>query len=184
LVETNKRSFCKVMVLLCILAGSYNTVVAQSLDEVRADYFEAMYDEEKAVKLFNLLNDSQKEDALYTAFKAGSYGIMCLHISNPVKRLKYINKACDYIDEAVAKEPENLEIRIMRFSMQSQIPKILGKHKNLNEDVLFLQKHLLTDDLTFLTIDAKLYIIKDLKNSKKIDVKKLLQIEQRLLSTN
>ena len=40
----------------------------------------------------------------------------------------------EWVEEALNKEPENIEIRLVRLSLQEHLPKIVPYHKNIDED--------------------------------------------------
>jgi|GEM_PF-6433363 len=176
----------KVMVLLVIFLSGYNLVFSQEgrdMADIRDQYFKALYDEDVALELLDHFSANEKDDAVWKAYHGGIHAVMCLHTGNPFKRGKLIKEAQILIEQAVVDSPSNTEIRFMRFAVESQLPKFLGKSKNLVEDASFLGKKLLEDDISHLSLDARLYIVKILKDYGKIEKEQLLLIEERMLSS-
>ena len=63
---------------------------------------------------------------------------MAKHAMNPLSKYSYFNKGKKALDEAVNKEPNNLEIRFMRYISQEQTPAFLGYNKYLKSDKAFI----------------------------------------------
>ena len=45
------------------------------------------------------------------------------------------------MEQAVQKDPENVEIRCVRLSVQENVPKITGYHKEIEEDRKYILDH-------------------------------------------
>lgn len=74
------------------------------------------------------------------AFYATGHFFMAKHVGNPIKKFSYFNKGKKFLDEAVTKDPKNLEIRFLRYLCQEKTPKFLGYNKNKEEDKAFILK--------------------------------------------
>ena len=46
------------------------------------------------------------------------------------------------IEEAIGKEPQNIELRMIRLSVQEHLPKIVPYRANIKKDRKFIQDHL------------------------------------------
>ena len=58
-----------------------------------------------------------------------------------MSKLTTFKKGKKNIELAISKEPENVEIRYIRFSVQKNAPSFLGYNNNLKEDRDFLVKN-------------------------------------------
>jgi len=56
------------------------------------------------------------------------------HAWNPYYKVKYLNDAEKTLQTAVNREPDNIEIRFMRFSIEHNVPGFLGYTKHLIAD--------------------------------------------------
>lgn len=56
------------------------------------------------------------------------------YVSFPTTKLKYFKIGKKQLDEVIANNTGNVEMRYIRFLMQKQIPSFLGYHKNIDED--------------------------------------------------
>lgn len=96
---------------------------------------------------------------VYEAFLAVGNFFMAKHAINPLKKMSYFKQGKKMLEDAVRKDPKNLEIRLMRLISQEKTPKMLGYNQNITEDRNFLKKEYLnTNDE-----DLKIYIKKYLK---------------------
>ena len=132
----------------------------QSISRVRALYATAGHEESTCKKLINYLNvPSKPNNALFEAYKGAATIIMAKHAFNPVKKLGYFNTGKKILEKAVQTDPQNIEIRFLRFTIQTNAPSFLGYNDNIRADEIFLQKNtLLTEDM-----DLKRMIVEYLK---------------------
>ena len=98
---------------------------------------------EKATK--TLITSSQDafnktKKPIYEAFFAVGNFFMAKHAVNPLSKYSYFNKGKKALDNAVSKDPNNLEIRFMRYISQEQTPAFLGYNKDLKNDKNFILK--------------------------------------------
>ena len=84
---------------------------------------------EKATK--TLITSSQDafnktKKPIFEAFFAVGNFFMAKHAVNPLSKYSYFNKGKKALENAVNKDPNNLEIRFMRYISQEQTPAFLG----------------------------------------------------------
>ena len=96
---------------------------------------------EKATK--TLITSSQDafnktKKPIYEAFFAVGNFFMAKHAVNPLSKYSYFNKGKKALDNAVSKDPNNLEIRFMRYISQEQTPAFLGYNKDWKSDKTFI----------------------------------------------
>ena len=69
-------------------------------------------------------------------------GIACMMAAkegiNPYTKLREFNRGKAMIQEAVKRDPQNAEIRFLRYGAQTNAPSFLGYNKNVEEDEAFL----------------------------------------------
>ena len=63
------------------------------------------------------------------------------HTFNPYKKLAYFNTGKTWLEGAVKKDPENIEIRFMRFCIQTNTPFFLGYNNETIADKNMILKH-------------------------------------------
>ncbi len=78
------------------------------------------------------------QGAIYKGYHGAALALKASYSWNPISKMSYFNKAKKTIDAAIQSEPKNIELRMIRSSIQSNVPKILGYHKNIEEDRDFI----------------------------------------------
>ena len=66
--------------------------------------------------------------------------IMAKHVFNPFSKLSYFNKGKLILEKAIQAEGKNVELRFLRYSIQTNVPAFLGYKSNLKNDYNFLKQ--------------------------------------------
>lgn len=73
-------------------------------------------------------------------------GAACFALARFEKKMdgkkKWIAEGIKWVEQAVNKMPEDVEIRFVRFSIQSNLPPAAGYAKHRNDDRLFISRHI------------------------------------------
>lgn len=126
-------------VLTFCLLVQFN-VFAIELDYVRANYDKAFTDKKLCSQMIEDLKEAE-QTPLFLAYLGALQTIWANHVFNPLSKLATFKKGKNNIELAISKEPENVEIRYIRFSVQKNAPSFLGYNNNLKEDRDFLVKN-------------------------------------------
>jgi len=112
------------------------------LTEIRKLYATVVNSESNAKEFASKLSDVTKEDnkALY-AYKGASITILAKFKKEISEKSKSFKEGAKMVEFAVANEPNNIEIRLIRLSIQEKAPKILKYNSNKKEDKNFLLDH-------------------------------------------
>ncbi len=111
------------------------------LNEVRSSYSKAVLDKKLCEKMIEELELSKQKSAIALAYLGAYQTIWANHVFNPLSKLATFKKGKNNIELAISKEPENVEIRYIRFSVQKNAPSFLGYNSHLKEDKDFLVKN-------------------------------------------
>lgn len=160
----------KGIVLLLVLSSF--TTANLSITEVRNVYEKAIYSQQIAIDLIDKLNASNNNTFL--GYKGAVTMIMAKHVFSPYKKLNYFKNGKEILEQAILKEPLNIELRFLRFSIQSNSPKFLDYHSNLFSDKSFLLKEVKTINDT----DLKQRITKFLLNNNEVSKAEKLTLQQ------
>lgn len=128
-------------ILLFLLLIS-NNMFSQNLKEFR-DLLKTGENSEKSAKI--LIEKSgtafkKSNQPIYAGFLAVGKFFMAKHAFNPLRKMSYFNEGKKILETAVQKEPDNLEVRLIRLITQESVPKILGYYQNISEDRIFLTR--------------------------------------------
>jgi hypothetical protein len=84
--------------------------------------------------LYHALKSADTENPLIVAYIGTLEALKAKHSWNPYNKIKYVSLSQKTMRKAVERDPNNLEIRFMRFSIQHHTPAFLGFSKDLEED--------------------------------------------------
>ena len=84
---------------------------------------------------------SKEKSVIALAYLGAYQTIWSNHVFNPLSKLATFKNGKNNIELAISKEPENVEIRYIRFSVQKNAPSFLGYNSHLKEDKDFLVKN-------------------------------------------
>jgi len=100
---------------------------------LRRHYELAAADKVAGEKFYQLLADYKDRNALVLAYKGASEAIRARDASM-FNKLTYVQDAAKTFEQAVGLDPQNPEIRFLRFSVESNLPAFLGLSKHVDED--------------------------------------------------
>lgn len=123
-------------------------ISTSAIDEVRSQFPE-IDSKEQAESFIELLKDNKSPEA--KGYSAAMILMKSRYVIFPLTKLKYFKEGKKELNDVIKKNPKNVEIRYLRFSMQKQIPNFLGYHDNLNEDF-----NLIINDIEISTIHHSL----------------------------
>lgn len=112
------------------------------IGEVRKFYPTAIDSESNANDFANLLSSVTKEDyKTLVAYKGASIALLARYKKSIGEKSKTFSEGANWIEFAVASDPNNIEIRMIRLSVQEKSPKILRYYSNKKEDKEYLLNH-------------------------------------------
>ncbi|MGY0034764.1 hypothetical protein [Pedobacter sp. NJ-S-72] len=149
------------LILLLFTTKSYSA--EPEIQKVKTLFETSAHNKVDANRLLKLLSVvSYTSPPLLICYKGAAEMMQAKHGINPIHKFARFKKGKKFIEEAVKKEPHNLEIRFLRFMIQTNLPAFLKYNDNINEDKKYLLANLET------TKDQKLKqdILTYLSNSK------------------
>ncbi len=114
----------------------------QDFTEIRKTYHNASGSltaaKEFNAKFSDVTNDNNKT---LVAYKGAAIIILSKFESKASDKMKGVKQGIKLIEYAIATESNNIEIHLIRLSIQENLPKIAKYNKNKNEDKTFLLSH-------------------------------------------
>ena len=104
---------------------------------LRRHYEQAAADKAAGEKFYKLLADYDDDNALVLAYKGAAQAIRARDASM-FNKLAYVQDAARTFEQAVRLDPDNAEVRFLRFSVESNLPAFLGLSQHVDEDKAFL----------------------------------------------
>jgi|TARA_B110000459_G_C16179456_1_gene303031 hypothetical protein len=124
--------------IILLVVFSLNISNAQSIQDIRRLYLESSKNDSKLDSLNHLLEENKNKTNILSAYYGANLLLKSKHLKNPFKKLKFFEKGKDIIENAITKEPTNIEIALIRYSAQKNSPGFLMYNKNLIEDYEFI----------------------------------------------
>jgi hypothetical protein len=120
--------------------------------EVRRSYYLAV-DSEKNFKAFeSILIEFDNPDNTILGYIGMAFMLKAKYAWLPNDKWEYFNKGKKFLESAISKDPNNIELKFMRFCIQNNAPGFLLYKKNLETDKSYILKSFpanLDDDLRY-----------------------------------
>lgn len=94
------------------------------------------------LKLLSTVNEAS--NPLLISYKGAAEMMQAKYVFSPISKIKRFNTGKHLIEEAVKRAPENLEIRFLRFAIQTNLPAFLGYNEHIPQDKKYLLSHVKT----------------------------------------
>lgn len=125
-------------------------------------YVESSVSKINAIKFYDLMESYSKNDETLLAYKGASIAIKAKHTTGIKQKKEGFIKGITILESVIKSNPNNIEARLIRLSIQENTPKILKYKENIEGDkkqiLLLFNKQ---------PVDLKAYI-KDFANQSKV----------------
>ncbi len=105
------------------------------LRQLRQRYYAAVQSASVTDKLYIELKKQAKPSPVVLAYVGSLEALKAKHAFNPYNKIQYLKAADQTMRQAVKADPENVEIRFLRYSYQYYVPEFLGYSADKSEDV-------------------------------------------------
>lgn len=151
------------IIWLLLILNFHAYSVNLSSHEVRALFQKSSTEESSCKKLMTLLeNCNETNNSTLAAYKASATMMMANYVFNPVSKFSNFNQGKKLLERCIHADKENIEIRYLRFSIQSNAPAFLGYNNSISSDKIFLLNAINND---IKDLQLKQMIISFLKSS-------------------
>jgi hypothetical protein len=134
--------------VILIFVASFSMAQGPGRLEVREMYFEGWAGQCGAEELSKTLDGSVVDkDAVLMAYKGAALTTMANCKKMPFGKLSVFNEGKDWIEKAVGLEPDNIEIRFIRFTVQTNVPEFL-KYDDREIDKEIILEHLTLQNIS------------------------------------
>ena len=104
------------------------------LDSIREAYFSGPKTEESAIEFNAMMAETDLATPTHKAYYGAALALKAKYGQNVKEKKEFFVEAVDYIEAAVNAEPNNIEIRLIRLSVQENSPRIVKYKTNMDED--------------------------------------------------
>lgn len=123
--------------LLCLLFFPL-MLWANTLEDLRNKYTDVVADSELCKDLIDNLSDKKDLSSTEKAYLGAIQTIWANHTKSPISKWKTFQRGKDNIEAAVKASPNNIEIRMLRYSVQSNCPKFLNYYEEMDADKAYI----------------------------------------------
>lgn len=131
-------------------------------ENVRSLYKASAANKDSCMKLIGLLTHFDEENnSLMAGYRACATMMMAGHVINPFSKFSYFRKGRELLEKCIQNDSDNIELRFLRFSVQTNLPGFLNYNRSIKED----KQVLLDTILQVPDVKLKKFIINFLRNS-------------------
>ena len=117
-----------------------NLNYSYKIPDLRLLFEKASKDEATCDRLAKHLASYKGEDQVVYAYKGATEGLRAKYAWSPYYKLKYIRNSAAIFTKTIKEDPDNAEIRFLRYSIEYYIPRYLNMSGHLQEDkAIFLE---------------------------------------------
>ncbi len=124
--------------LLLFYSGAFASAPVIDINEVRVLYQRAEKDEKSCTQMVGLLSQYDVKDPLLLGYRAIGTMMMAKYTINPISKWSYFKKGKQLLEKAIDTDPNNVELRFLRFAAQTNIPAFLGYKEHIKSDKAFI----------------------------------------------
>jgi len=155
----------------------------ETINRIRKLFYEAIESEEKLEELENFFSKNFTEKALIyhpvlLSYTGAIDALKAKHAINPFTKFSRVLSSLDILERAVNREPNNLEIRFIRFSILHNLPGFLGYGKERTDDLMVIVSQLAKKD--YAQYDPKLQknVIEFMLDSERLNTSQTVQLKK------
>lgn len=109
------------------------------IEDIRIAFHEAASSEKECRELIQALQAyNENNSPLLFGYRAGATMMMAKHLFNPFSKLSYFKKGVSMLEKAIEHDQKNIELRFLRYTIQTNVPAFLNYHMNIEADKSFL----------------------------------------------
>jgi len=127
-----------ISLLLCL------SLTATAQDDIRAAFPRASDTKERAAAFYEMMSRKSAREPLVQAYLGAAQMIYAKYFTK--NRQEYLRRGTENIEAAIRQSPQSIEIRMIRLSIQENLPKIVPYHRNIAEDKRFILDHIDSQD--------------------------------------
>lgn len=122
----------KALLIFILTSFAY---AAPSLVSVRELYKKAAQDEVYCEEMLQVLNPyTERNNPLLAGYKGCATMVMAKHTANPFTRMSYFSEGKTILEKSIAADRNNVELRFLRFAVQTKAPSFLNYKGAINDD--------------------------------------------------
>ena len=127
----------RIVIILCLIAFQLE-INATDLQSLRQTYLDSFKKEQVCDSVKIILENKKELSNIENAYLGVFHMMKCRFTLNPISKISLFSIGRDLLEQSIKNDPENLEIRFLRYSIQKNIPKILLYSQHISTDEKFI----------------------------------------------
>lgn len=119
--------------LLAFVLFSTQLFAQSDLEKVRLEFFKASANEDLRTSYFEYVMSLEPENTIM-CYQGAAHTLVAGESYNPYTKLSKFLEGKALIEKSIANEPENAELRYIRFLIQTKAPSFLNYNENIAQD--------------------------------------------------
>ena len=156
-------AFAFLVVVIPTTAASAQT---SELAALRVLYYRASNEMQAANEFYGKLKSIDETRPLWLGYKGMASFMLARHVRNPLSKLKHFLEGQDILEKSIKLAPANLELRYLRFSVQTSAPEFLNYRRNILQDKKILLEALFKPKIHKLDEDLRQRIVRYMLETK------------------
>lgn len=167
-----------VTIIAFLLLPTLGVAQEISANDLRESFYKAADDKQAAQQLYDsLATIDESSQPLQLGYKGMACFMICHHALNPYTKIKFFLLGKTKLEKALELDPENLELRYLRFTVQTNAPEFLGYTRNVLEDKAFILNSLKNAPGENLDEDLRKRIVAYMRNTKYCTARERSEVE-------
>lgn len=134
ILKKMKFRFLLFLFILISVHSNAESVAGDEIRNIKLAVHRAIESAAVTDSLYRVLKGGNTDNPLIIGYIGTLEALKAKHSWNPYNKIRYVSLSQKTMKKAVELDPNNLEIRFMRFSIQHYTPAFLGFSKDLEED--------------------------------------------------
>lgn len=127
-----KRNLTGIFLLLSLAAFATEDEI--DANTLRTEYYYCVGSATKTDALYKRLMSVNSDKPIITGFIGALEALKAKHAWNPYTKLEYLDKSAATFARAIAADPQNVEIRFLRYTVEFYVPAFLGYSSHMAHD--------------------------------------------------
>jgi hypothetical protein len=153
------------------------------INEIRNRFFDITVNSESAPALFqDLQKSSTPNKPILIAYLGATQAILTRHKWDPFSKIQLLRASLENLNHAVLLEPQNIEIRFLRYCVETHVPGIPGLSRNLKSDKLFLVNNCKLFDSRAMGEQMRKYILSFINSDQELSARQKKVLSDSLIN--
>jgi hypothetical protein len=111
---------------------------SSDLETLRNSYSKANQSNANTQAFIDVAEKQSSSDPIISGYKAAAQIMEAKVTKEKGKRKSFVKTGATSLESIIKTNPNNIELRVIRLSVQENIPKIVGYHSSLKDDKTFI----------------------------------------------